>query len=62
MSDQRDDEGVELRRVNQQLKESLARCRFMLADARSKLAANSNEKDDWAAEERDAKDEGSHEG
>lgn len=48
--------------MNQQLKESLARCRFMLADARSKLAANSNEKDDWAAEERDAKDEGSHEG
>ena len=37
------DERAELQRVNEQLKESLARCRFMLSEARSKLAANSNE-------------------
>jgi len=44
VSDQRDQhESAELRRANEQLKESLARCRFMLADVRAKLAANSNE-------------------
>ena len=44
MSDQQDQhESAELKRANEQLKESLARCRFMLAHARAKLAANSNE-------------------
>ena len=44
VSDQQENqERAELARVNEQLKASLARCRFMLADARAKLAANSNE-------------------
>ena len=41
--EQRDIEAEELKRVNEELKESLAACRFMLADARKKLTANSNE-------------------
>ena len=54
MSDKQDkDERAELTRVNEQLKESLARCRFMLADARSKLAANSNEQDSAAEQDED---------
>ena len=52
MSDKQDkDERAELTRVNEQLKESLARCRFMLADARSKLAANANDQHAPKAEE-----------
>lgn len=47
MSDREDrDERAELERVNEELRDSLARCRFMLADARKKLAANSNEKEE----------------
>ena len=54
MSDQHEqDDRAQLRRVNEQLKESLARCRFMLADARAKLVANSNEQQDGAADGED---------
>jgi hypothetical protein len=56
VSDQQEnDERAELRRVNEQLKESLARCRFMLADARAKLVANSNEQE--SATDHDEDDE-----
>lgn len=44
VSEQQDNEAEELKRVNAELRESLAACRFMLADARKKLTANSNEK------------------
>jgi hypothetical protein len=44
VSEYKDIEGrAELQRVNEELAESLARCRFMLAEARAKLAANANE-------------------
>lgn len=44
MSDYREiEERAELQRVNEELTESLARCRFMLAEAREKLAANTND-------------------
>ena len=43
MSEEQDKETDELRRVNAELQESLAACRFMLADARKKLTANNNE-------------------
>ena len=45
------EERADLARMNEQLKASLARCRFMLADARAKLAANSNEQEPEAAAE-----------
>lgn len=44
MSEQRNTETDELKRVNEELKESLDACRLMLADARKKLTANSNER------------------
>jgi hypothetical protein len=34
-----------LRRVNEELKKSLASCRTMLAEARHRLTANSNERE-----------------
>ena len=44
MSDQQDkQEMANLQRINAELTQSLERCRFLLADCRSKLAANSNE-------------------
>ena len=43
MSEKQDKETDELRLVNEELREGLAACRFMLADARAKLSANSNE-------------------
>jgi hypothetical protein len=44
MSDQHDDEEVgRLKQVNADLTASLKRCRVLLDDCRSKLAANSNE-------------------
>ena len=43
VTDQQDNEADELRRANATLKQSLAMCRFMLAEARAKLGANSNE-------------------
>jgi hypothetical protein len=44
MSDQRDNEQVaHLSEVNAELKASLKRCRVLLDDCRSKLAANSND-------------------
>jgi hypothetical protein len=46
VSDDRDKESDELKRVNEQLRESLAACRFMLADARAKLTANNNEENE----------------
>jgi hypothetical protein len=36
---------AELERLNAQLSETLDRCRRILADCRSKLAANGNERD-----------------
>lgn len=44
MSEQQDKETDELKRVNEELRESLEACRFMLADARKKLTANSNDR------------------
>jgi len=38
-----DQETEALRRVNAKLRESLAMCRFMLAEARARLTANNNE-------------------
>jgi hypothetical protein len=35
--------GAELERVNAELRQSLEKCRELLADCRSKLAANGNE-------------------
>jgi hypothetical protein len=44
MSDQQDNEQMShLREVNAELRQSLKRCRSLLDDCRSKLAANSNE-------------------
>ena len=44
VSDQHDKQEIaNLERINAQLTRGLERCRFLLADCRSKLAANSNE-------------------
>jgi len=44
MSDQQDSKQIaHLEQVNAELSRSLKRCRFLLDDCRSKLAANSNE-------------------
>lgn len=51
------DERADLARMNEQLKASLARCRFMLADARAKLAANSNEQEPEAPEAEDGEEQ-----
>jgi hypothetical protein len=46
MSDHQDSQEIaHLEQVNKQLTTSLARCRLLLADCRTKLAANSNDKD-----------------
>lgn len=46
MSDQHDTQEIaNLERINAELTQSLKRCRFLLADCRSKLAANSNERE-----------------
>lgn len=46
MSDQYDKQEIaNLRQINAELTRSLDRCRFLLADCRSKLAANSNEEE-----------------
>jgi hypothetical protein len=47
MSDLNDNqEGAHLEQVNAELRQSLRRCRVLLEDCRSKLAANSNEPED----------------
>ena len=44
VSDQHDKQAIaHLERINAELTQSLKRCRFLLADCRSKLAVNSNE-------------------
>jgi hypothetical protein len=46
------EERAELERVNEELTESLARCRFMLAETREKLAANSNDEEGFVGRDR----------
>jgi hypothetical protein len=56
MSDQQDSQEVaHLTRVNAELTASLKRCRVLLDDCRSRLAANSNEPD--ASDNDDLEDE-----
>ena len=46
MSDQKDNQEIaHLEQVNAELTRSLKRCRVLLDDCRSKLAANSNERE-----------------
>lgn len=46
VSDQQDKQEIaRLEQMNAELSKSLTRCRFLLDDCRSKLAANSNEQD-----------------
>lgn len=52
MSEQQDKETDELKRVNEELMESLEACRFMLADARKKLTANSNDRIELRSKDR----------
>jgi hypothetical protein len=47
----REDEIAELKQMNSRLDESLRRCRALLADCKSKLAANSNEPETSAPDE-----------
>lgn len=50
MFDQPDNEEVgHLKRVNAELTASLKRCRVLLDDCRSKLAANTNEREEAAS-------------
>jgi hypothetical protein len=45
MADDRNEDLAELRRMNARLDESLKRCRALLSECKSKLAANANEPD-----------------
>jgi hypothetical protein len=57
MSDQQDNEEVvRLMEVNADLTASLKRCRFLLDDCRSKLAANTNESEVVANDDKEESD------
>jgi hypothetical protein len=57
MSDQQDNQEVaHLKRVNADLTASLKRCRVLLDDCRSKLAANSNEPQPSASDYEDGEE------
>ena len=52
VSDQQDKQEIaQLERVNSELTDSLERCRALLRDCRTKLAANSNDDGDDSADE-----------
>lgn len=46
---------AQLQRVNEELTESLERCRSLLSECRSKLAANGNDEDDSGSEREEAR-------